>query len=304
MHCHCVVHPQVWILGPKLGCWQRAHLCPCKVEKWKIICWCGLLGEEQSRDQLVVVLWQDVLCQLSLWLWALSDVLINTYHDHIQPSTIQDPTKNLKVVKSIKAFIDNVTMSNSMNTNTIQDLTTAAQTQLWWWDMLIKVTGGELNPSKCCGTIAHWKPDKFGILCQAHPRPNEIKITLSDMALTHQIPILQQLEGTRYLGVYIAPDGMMQTMENQIWKKVTLYTIAIQWVNTHVKVQSRSHLLILFHPSTSLPPPSYLAVWSISWLNPSTVNSNNFKQDGFPPNSPMKHSLCSTEHGRSWSLQS
>ncbi len=120
---------------------------------------------------------------------ALSDVLIDAYHDHIQLSTIQDPTKNLKVVNSIKAFIDDIAMSTSTNTNTIQDLTTAAQTQLHWWNTLIKVTGGELNPSKCCG--ACWKPDKFGILCQAHPAPNEIQITLSDMAPKHQIPILQ-----------------------------------------------------------------------------------------------------------------
>jgi len=30
---------------------------------------------------------------------TLSDVLIDAYHDHIQPSTLQDPTKNIEVVK-------------------------------------------------------------------------------------------------------------------------------------------------------------------------------------------------------------
>jgi len=167
------------------------------------------------------------LCYISL-----SDVLIDAYHENIQPSTIQDPTKNLKVVKSIKAFIDDVAISAGMTNNTTQDLATVAQTQLQWWDVLIKVTGGALNPSKCCGAIAQWQPDKLGILRQTYPEHNEIKITLSDTALTQQIPILQRLEGTRYLGVYIAPDGTMKTMENQIWKKVTLYTMAFQ--RTHM----------------------------------------------------------------------
>jgi len=94
------------------------------------------------------------------------------------------------VIKSIKAFIDDVAMSASKTTSSIQALKNEAQHQLRWWNDLIKVTGGELNPSKCCGTIAAWQPDKFGILCPVYHGPNEIKITLSEMD-PQQIPKLQ-----------------------------------------------------------------------------------------------------------------
>ncbi len=186
---------------------------------------------------------------------ALSDVLIEAYHENIQLSTIQDPTKNLEVVKSIKAFIDDVAMSAGTANNTNQDLAKVAQKQLRWWDALIKVTGGELNPSKCCGVITQWQPDKFGILRQIHPEHNAIKITLSDMAPTQQIPILPKSEGTRYLGVYIAPDGTMETMENQIWKKATLYTIALQ--RTHMTRREAGVIYrSCFVPAIAYPLPA------------------------------------------------
>jgi len=72
--------------------------------------------------------------------------------------------------------------------------------------------------------------------------------------------------------------------------------------HTHDTMQSRGYLLILLHPSNSLPPPSYMAVWPVSWTNPPTVNSNHPKQDGLSPYPPTKYGLCPTEHGWSWSL--
>jgi len=171
---------------------------------------------------------------------ALSDVLIDAYHDHIQPSTIYDPTQNLKVVKSIKAFIDDVAMSVSTTINSVKELANKAQHHLRWWNDLIRVTGGELNPAKCCGAIVEWQPDKYGILRQIHHERNDIRMTLSETDMQH-IPMLQCLEGTRYLGIYIALDGTMQTMENQIWKKVNLYMLALQ--RTHM---SRREAAVLY----------------------------------------------------------
>ncbi len=192
----------------------------------------------------------------ALWYIALSDVLINAYHDHIQPTNIQDPTKNLKLVKSIKAFIDDVAMSVNTQTNSIQDLAHQAQNQLRWWNDLIRVTGGELNPSKCCGAIAAWQPDKFGILRPAYLEHNEICMTLTDTD-TQQIPMLQRSEGTRYLGIYIAPDGTMKTMETQLWKKANLYTIALQ--RTHLSQREA----VIIYRSCFLPALTYplAATW-------------------------------------------
>jgi len=40
----------------------------------------------------------------------LSDSLIDAYHDQIQPWIISDPTLTLTIIKSLKAFIDDITM--------------------------------------------------------------------------------------------------------------------------------------------------------------------------------------------------
>jgi len=42
---------------------------------------------------------------------ALSDSLIDTYHSHFQPRILHDPTLTMQIIKSIKAFIDDVVMS-------------------------------------------------------------------------------------------------------------------------------------------------------------------------------------------------
>jgi len=58
------------------------------------------------------------------------------------------------------------TASHIDDFNTLQQ---QAQTQLQWWAELVQVTGGELNPKKCCGLVYAWKPDKNGILCLQQP---------------------------------------------------------------------------------------------------------------------------------------
>jgi len=76
----------------------------------------------------------------------------------------------------------------------------------------------------------------------------------------NQIPILKSSEGTRYLGVYIAPDGKMRTMETQLWKKARLYTIAFQW--THMSRQEAGVLYrSCYIPALTYPlPATWLSV--------------------------------------------
>ncbi len=50
---------------------------------------------------------------------ALSDSLIDAYHSKIQPWIIHDPTLTIVIVRSIKAFIDDVAMSVTSDNNTI-----------------------------------------------------------------------------------------------------------------------------------------------------------------------------------------
>jgi len=95
---------------------------------------------------------------------ALSDALIDAYHSQIQPWTISDPTLTLVIVKSLKAFIHDITMSTGGKSTSLPKLATHAQHQLQWWNDLIQSSGGALNPKKCCCAIYAWKLDKLGIL--------------------------------------------------------------------------------------------------------------------------------------------
>jgi len=158
----------------------------------------------------------------------LSDALIDAYHSKIQPNIIYDPTLTITITQSIKAFIDDIAMAADTPNSDLTELTTRAQAQLSWWNQLIQVTGGALNPNKCCYAFYHWQPDKFGILRLKSPPDDTSKLALSLSGQSATIPILTMNEGTRYLGVYIATSGSTKTMETQLWKKAVSYTKAFQ----------------------------------------------------------------------------
>jgi len=96
---------------------------------------------------------------------VLSDTLINAYHTKIAPQMLMNPTRNLEIICSLKAFIDDIVLhATSHRQDPIDDLQTCAQTQLQQWAQLVQVMGGKLNPKKCCGLVYQCKPNKQGIL--------------------------------------------------------------------------------------------------------------------------------------------
>ncbi len=147
---------------------------------------------------------------------VLSDLLIDTYNAKAQPWTIHDPTLTLPLLKSLKAFIDDVVMSAGGMHNNLQDLVKATQSQVQWWNKLIQASGGTLNPNKCCCMVHTWMPDKFGILHHAPPPMNSIQIALSLDTNSPKLPVLQPCKGTCYLGLYINQLGTTQPMEKHI----------------------------------------------------------------------------------------
>jgi len=87
---------------------------------------------------------------------VLSDTLIDTYHTKVTPAMIHDPTTMITIIQSLKAFIDDVVLHTANPAaDNVQALTQQAETQIQWWDQLAKVTGGALNPKKCCGMAYH-----------------------------------------------------------------------------------------------------------------------------------------------------
>jgi len=158
---------------------------------------------------------------------ALSDTLIDAYHSKVALQSLYDPTRHTELLRSLKAFINNVVIHTQQPSDEpMHALEISAQDKLAWWDQLVKVTGGELNPKKCCGLLYTWHPDKRGILQlqqQAHQVPS---LSLPFKNVPQPITILQNKEGTRYLGLYITADRNMQPMEAHLWNKAQVYTAA------------------------------------------------------------------------------
>ncbi len=186
---------------------------------------------------------------------ALSDALIDAYHSQIQPWIIHDPTLTITVVKSLKAFIDDVAMSVGGNSLSLPELVTLAQEQLQWWHDLIQASGGALNPKKCCCAIYTWKPDKLGILRVAATAPEEVDIILQTNQNIQHLTVLAPNEGTRYLGIYVTRSGITKPMEDHMWKKAVLYTKAFQ--RTHMSRREAGVLYrSCFLPALTYPLPA------------------------------------------------
>jgi len=181
---------------------------------------------------------------------ALSDSLIDAYHSKIQPWIIQDPTLTIVIVKSMKAFIDDVAMSVNSATSEIDPMIQRAQIQLQWWTQLIQASSGALNPQKCCCALYHWTPDATGILRPSTIDPI-INIAPCPQKPQQTIQVLKPNEGTRYLGIYVTRSGDTQSMQNHVWSKALLYTKAFQ--RTHM---SRREAHVLYR-SCFLPALTY-----------------------------------------------
>jgi len=134
---------------------------------------------------------------MALWYIVLSDTMINAYHTKIAPTLMQDPTTMIKVICSLKAFIDDVVLhASDPDDSPLHDLRQKAQMQLRWWDKLVQVTGGELNPKKCCGLQYHWEPDKWGILKLCMPDNPPPPLTLIHGDTEQDVSFLPTSEGT------------------------------------------------------------------------------------------------------------
>ncbi len=96
---------------------------------------------------------------------VLSNTLIDVYHSKIAPSCIYNPIKLIPVLRSLKSFIDDVVLHASLGPYaTYNELRDRAAEQVQWWDQLVQVTGGALNPKKCCAIAYLWTPDASGVL--------------------------------------------------------------------------------------------------------------------------------------------
>jgi len=158
---------------------------------------------------------------------VLSDTLIDAYHSKIDVHRIYDPAHHTEILRSLKAFIDDVVIHTHQSPgNSLDDLRLCAQNKLNWWDQLVKVTGGELNPKKCCGMLYTWVPDKRGILQLHRPNLPQPFLSLPFKGVSQPITILDNHEGTRYLGLYLTADRNMTPMESHLWNKAKSYTMA------------------------------------------------------------------------------
>jgi len=162
--------------------------------------------------------------EVALQYIILSDTLIDTYHTKVALHMLHNPTQNLEILQSLKAFIDDVILHAKPNQpNQLDDLQHQAQAQLQWWVQLVQVTGRALNLKKCCGIAYQWVLDKWGILklVQLQLPPNYISLH-NGQTLT-PIPFPKISEGTQYFGIYIIANRNTNPMEQHLWTKATSY---------------------------------------------------------------------------------
>jgi len=187
---------------------------------------------------------------------VLSDTIIDAYHEKVAPIMMCDPTTTIEILHSLKAFIDNVVLHAADPGNgDINKIAAKAQMQLRWWNQLIAVTGGALNPKKCCGMLYQWTPDKYGILRLCNPTADAPPIKLSDEDHSPTISMLKPNEGTRYLGLYLTTNRDTKPMESYLWDKAVLYMKALQ----HTPMNHREATVLYkscFLPALTYPFPA------------------------------------------------
>jgi len=153
----------------------------------------------------------------ALWYIVISDMLVDVYHSKIASNLMHDPTCGIEVQQSLKAFIDDVVLhATQTNGEDLTSLRMRAQELLSWWDSLVQVTGGALNPKKCCRMIYSWQPNDNGILQLTPPTLSDSPISLTQGGKQLPITILPPQAGTQYLGLYITTDQNTGPMEQHL----------------------------------------------------------------------------------------
>ncbi len=236
---------------------------------------------------------------------VLSNTLIDAYHTKVVPTTMTDPMKNLTILCSLKAFIDNVVLHASANPPmTYETLKQQAQDQLQWWNKLVKVMGGSLNHKKCCTITYHWTPDRHGILTLSTPNDHNM-ITLKGNNNPQPITNIPLNQGTQYLGLYITGDRNTKPMEQNHWQKALKYTATFQRTP-----MSQREATVLYR-SCFLPALTYplLATWlpytffdKVHWLSTSVIlNKMGYHKSlprslVFAPKELGRLGLCHLQH--------
>jgi len=121
-------------------------------------------------------------------------MLIDAYHTKVAPHLMQDPMMLLTIQQSLIAFINDVMIHATVETpEQLNKLTQKAQWQQQWWDQLIQVTGGALNPQKCYGLLYKWEDNI--ILKVTQPDLTQYNISLSHGQTQQQIIITGYKQG-------------------------------------------------------------------------------------------------------------
>jgi len=244
---------------------------------------------------------------------VLSNTLIDAFHKRFCPWAVPEPTATIEVLKSLKAFIDDVAMSVYTDSSSFDSLVQCTQEQVQWWNGLIRATGGALNPNKCCCMVYTWAPDKFGILRPNPPPPAATTIAVVDQPNSPLIPVLSPTERTQYLGIYLNQLGTATPMEGHLWKKALWYTTALQ----HTPMTRREAGVLYCScflpaltyplPATSLSPQFLDCIHRLSTssiLNKMGFHRNLLRSLVFAPHSLDGIGLSHLDHDQSAQKQS
>jgi len=162
----------------------------------------------------------------ALWYIALSDLLINAYHSQFQPCILHDPTLTLHIIKSIKAFIDDVAMSAGDWHTPLPLLVDKSTSSATVVESACPVFGRCTEHQKCCCTFYYWQLTKMASSNWLTPVQQKPKYKSNLETHSRWFQSLQQPKGH---GTW---ESMLPEMDWQNWWK-TMYGIRQSHAREH-----------------------------------------------------------------------
>jgi len=215
-----------------MGQAQTSNSLPTPTMWWNIMCIinseCPLMSTPilstlgmQLGKALLTLLSDTQCCQTQ---WSMCSI---TLKSHGQLSWTQPSL--FKPICSLKAFINDVVITAASDcTTNMHQLLQCTQAQLLWWDQLVKVMGGALNPQKCCCLAYIWQPIHHDILCLA---PLDTIITLISIPRSNShtpIPVTLSKKAHDIWAFDLNESWITTPLETHLWQKAIMYVMAFQ----------------------------------------------------------------------------
>jgi len=183
--------------------------------------------------------------------------MADNYSEAASRWTIHTPSNTGNLIQSLTAFINDVNLFVSQNSN-ISDhkFLTLAQQDIHRWQGILQSTGRELNTKKCFWSDFNPQFDQNGTPSISGPNLNQTPLYLTNPDDTPDIMCnTTSNEAIQHLGVHIHMDGNQKTEEKMLLKCCRMFkTIYLQCPFTQCKAAIVYSTIFL--PTITYPFPA------------------------------------------------